>query len=133
MVTVDVATYKPLYLKTSHEYISEFNKNLDLLNQKQTDPTLIYEVFRLAHSLKSQNLIMGFVKTADLCKTLEEYFHAVKDNKIVYKSENYPIIQNAMQNVQKSIDNIDKSNIEIDLNTETTNLRTKLNLDLIDK
>ena len=74
MSDLDFATYKSLYLKTAREHISDLKNNLTLLNGKPDDKQAIYEVFRLFHSLKSQNYFMGFEKNTQLCKVLEGFF-----------------------------------------------------------
>ena len=79
-----------------------------------------------AHSLGSQNFAMGYNSTAKLCKVIE-LFLATKRN------EGNPIplgkidaILESIRWVGGSVDNIDKSNQELDLSLKSGELKTKL-------
>lgn len=130
MISIDLASYKDLYLKTTREYISELKSNLNLLNMDTTNKELIYEVFRLLHSLKSQNYFMSFTKTADLFHIMEQYFRSIKDGINTYSTDFFPQISQSISKLENSVNNIEKNNVEIDLSAELEPLKQKLNVQL---
>jgi len=77
MTPIDMSAYKDLYVETAREYIETLKKNLTLLNENTTNKEAIYEMFRSYHSLKSQSHAMGYMKTAEFCKLLEDYFQSL--------------------------------------------------------
>src|SRR3989344_5037355 len=115
MTNIDFTTYKTLYLQTAREHLSDIKKNLSLLNQTTEKQELIYEIFRLFHSLKSQNYFMGFEKTALLCKSFEGYFHKLKEGQAKYNTAVSEIILAVTDKFEKSLASIEQENKEIDL------------------
>lgn len=130
MSSVDFATYKDLYLKTAREHIADLKKNLDQLNLDLTNPKLIYEIFRLFHSLKSQNYFMGFEKTAYLCHALEKYFHTIKDGQRTYAKTISHIIFAGIHKLENSVETIERENKEADLSEEIAKLKSELTVDI---
>ncbi len=128
MISIDLSSYKDLYLKTTREYLNELRSNLNLLNMDPTNKELIYEVFRLSHSLKSQNYFMGFIKTADLFHVVEQYFRQIKDGNNNYSVDLTQTITDTITKLENSINNIEKNNIEVDLSQDIINLKGKLNV-----
>lgn len=126
MTNLDLAKYKSLYLKTAREHLSDLKKNLFQLNQNPTDQQLIYEIFRLFHSLKSQNYFMGFEKTANFCKALESFFRAIKEGERTYDPTKSQVIQSTFTKLENSLDNIEKDNKEIDLSADIISLERDL-------
>lgn len=123
---IDLATYKSLYLKTAREHVDNLKKNLELLNAEPTDKKAIFEMFRLFHSLKSQNFFMGFEKTALLCKVFEDFFRQINDGKNMYKDEFSNIISEGIEKLENSLNLIDKNNNELDLAQNIISLENKL-------
>ena len=130
MTNLDLAKYKSLYLKTAREHLIDLKKNLFQLNQNPTDQHLIYEVFRLFHSVKSQNYFMGFEKTANFCKALESFFRAIKEGKRNYDPTKSQVIQDTFTKLENSLANIEKDNTEIDLSQDIINLEEKLGVNM---
>ena len=126
MTNIDFATYKTLYLHTAREHLSDIKKNLSLLNQSTEKQELIYEIFRLFHSLKSQNYFMGFEKTALLCKSVEGYFHKLKESQAKYNTAVSEIILAVTDKFEKSLASIEQENKEIDLSSDIINLEHRL-------
>ncbi|OGK10520.1 hypothetical protein A2767_04640 [Candidatus Roizmanbacteria bacterium RIFCSPHIGHO2_01_FULL_35_10] len=126
MVHIDLATYKSLYLKTAREHVDNLKKNLELLNTDQSDKKAIFELFRLFHSLKSQNFFMGFEKTAHLCKIFEEFFRQINEGKKMYKTEVSNVVSTGIEKLENSLNLIDKNNSEPDLSPDIINLATKI-------
>lgn len=78
----DLNQYKDLYLETSHEYLQTLNNSLLKLEKAPGDPEAIAEVFRSAHSLKSQSAAMGYHQTGFLCHAVEDVFFEVKEGRL---------------------------------------------------
>ena len=128
MLNTDLATYKNLYLQTAREHIADLKKNLLLLNHNPQNQLLVYEVFRLFHSLKSQNYFMGFKSTGNYCKTLETFFRKIKDRSNLYHPAIANLIFEAILLFENSLNRIEKTNNEIDLTLEIINLEKRLGL-----
>lgn len=126
MTDLDLVTYKSLYLKTAREHVTDLKKNLTLLNANPSDKQPIYEVFRLFHSLKSQNYFMGFEKTAQLCKIFEQFFREINDGKKNYNPNLSDLILIALKKLENSFIAIEQNNNEADLAQDTISLENSL-------
>lgn len=110
----DLAAYKDLYLQTSKEYLQELNSSLLKLEKDPLDKTAIEDIFRSAHSLKSQSAAMGYTSTAFLCHTIEDVFYEIKEDKLVINSDIADVLFSAFDNLSSSIESIEKNNQELD-------------------
>ncbi len=126
MGSIDLAAYKNLYLQTAREHLSGLKKNLQLLNQDTANQQIVYELFRLFHSLKSQNYFMGFEKNAHLCKLFEGFFREIKEQKRIYDPVNSILILKAVALLENSLDLIEKESKEIDLSGDIINFQDSL-------
>ena len=130
MSHLDLATYKNLYLQTARDHLIEIKKNLTLLDANPTDKQAIYEVFRLFHSLKSQNYFMGFEQTAHFCKVFEQFFRDINDVKKIYNPNLSDLILRALKKLEDSFIVIEQSSRELDLTQDIINLETKLSFNM---
>ena len=130
MVNLDLAKYKNLYLQTARDHIIDLKKNLALLDANPTDKQIIYEVFRLFHSLKSQNYFMGFEQTAKFCKVFEQFFRDINDGKKIYNPNLSDLILRALKKLEDSFIVIEQSSRELDLTQDIINLETKLSFNM---
>jgi len=126
MTDLDLATYKNLYLKTARQHINDLKNNIAVLNLNSTDKKVIYEVFRLFHSFKSQNYFMGFQKTAHLCKVFEKFFQEINEGKKIYNPGMSNIIFDGIRKLENSLNAIDENNTEVDLVQDIINLQISL-------
>jgi len=126
MVNLDLAKYKNLYLQTAREHLIDIKKNLALLDANPTDKQVIYEVFRLFHSLKSQNYFMGFEQTAHFCKILEVYLRKINQGESIYQPALFHLILEAIIKLENSLASIEKENKEIDLSSDIISLEKAL-------
>ena len=126
MVNLDLAKYKNLYLQTARDHIIDLKKNLALLDANPTDKQIIYEVFRLFHSLKSQNYFMGFEQTAHFCKTLEVYMRKINEGELIYQPALSHLILEVITKLENSLVSIEKENKEIDLSSDIISLENTL-------
>ncbi|OGK16085.1 hypothetical protein A2774_01800 [Candidatus Roizmanbacteria bacterium RIFCSPHIGHO2_01_FULL_39_12c] len=128
MPNPDLTTYKTLYLQTAREHLRDLKKDLTLLNQTPQDQHLVYEIFRLFHSLKSQNYFMGFQNTGNFCKTLETYFRKIKDGFTAYHPAVSNIIIESIVQIENSLNMIEKNGLEKDLHFEISSFEKRLGL-----
>ena len=126
MVNLDLAKYKNLYLQTAREHLIDIKKNLALLDANPTDKQVIYEVFRLFHSLKSQNYFMGFEQTAHFCKILEVYLRKINQGESIYQPALSHFILEAIIKLENSLVSIEKKNKEIDFSSDIISLEKAL-------
>ncbi len=126
MSTIDLSSYKNLYLETGREFIVSLRKNIDTLNSDTANKAAIYEIFRSFHSLKSQSYAMGYTTTAEFCKLLEDYFHTINDGVKPYSQQLSPILLAAVTSIESSMDHIARLNSESDLTALSNSLKHKL-------
>lgn len=126
MSPVDLSSYKSLFIQTAKEFLENLKKNLNLLQQNTTDKTAIYEIFRSAHTIKGQCLMMGFPKTAELCKVIEDAFHAIHDGQKIYAQDMLSSFSEAVESLNQSILSIEQNNKEADLTENSIKLQTYL-------
>lgn len=110
------AEYKDLYVQTSKEYLQELNTGLLKLEKDPKEIAAIEDIFRSAHSLKSQSAAMGYDSTAFLCHTIEDVFYEIKEGRLEIKPELADKLFEAFDGLTESISLIEKENKEIDLN-----------------
>lgn len=113
MAPIDLSAYKNLYLESSRDYLEMMKKNLATLNSDPTNKKAMYELFRGAHSLKSQNYAMGYKNTADLCKTLEDFFQKIYEGNSEYFSSLSQSISTVLLQIENNLDHISRRNTEI--------------------
>ncbi|OGK22307.1 hypothetical protein A2866_05335 [Candidatus Roizmanbacteria bacterium RIFCSPHIGHO2_01_FULL_39_8] len=126
MSPVDLSSYKSLFIKTAKEFIVNLRRNLSFLSQNTNNKEVIYEIFRSVHSIKGQCLMMGFPKTAELCKTVEDAFHTINDEKQAFSADMMAIFSDSVNSIEQSLLSIEKNNREIDLDEENTKLQNYL-------
>ena len=84
---MDFTEYKDLFAVEAREYIQLLNENLLQFEQTPTDPDLIAEMFRAAHSLKGMAGTMGYTQLADFTHHMENLLDALRNNEITASGE----------------------------------------------
>ncbi|NMB11048.1 MAG: chemotaxis protein CheA [Firmicutes bacterium] len=84
---MDLTEYKDLFAVEAREYIQLLNENLLQFEQTPTDPELIAEMFRAAHSLKGMAGTMGYTQLADLTHHMENLLDALRNKEITASGE----------------------------------------------
>lgn len=119
----NLSQYLDLFLQTGKEYLQSLNKCLIVLEKNPQDKDAIGEVFRSAHSLKSQSAAMGFASTAFLCHTVEDIFYEIKQGKLQVTPELADLLFASFDGLTNSINQIEKDHKELDLNESAENLK----------
>src|SRR6185369_3343026 len=119
----DLSQYQELYVQTSKEYIQSLNASLLVLEKNPADKTAIEDVFRNAHSLKSQSAAMGFEQTGYLCHVVEDVFYEIKKERIRITPELADHLFAAFDALGTSLARIEKEQQEVDLSEHTEILK----------
>ncbi len=119
----DLTQYKDLYIQTSREYLQSLNEKLLLLEKNPKEKESIDEIFRSAHSLKSQSAAMGYINTGFLCHTIEDVFYEIKEGKMELTKELADILFLSFDSLTNSIDHIERENAELNLSYQAESLK----------
>lgn len=119
----DLSQYKDLYLETAKGYLQSLNNSLLILEKNPNEHEAIEEIFRSAHSLKSQSAAMGYEKTGFLCHAVEDVFFEIKENRMKVSPELADVLFAAFDSLKKSIDHIESENSEIDVSSQVEILK----------
>lgn len=111
----EFSEYKDLYLQTSREYIQSLNKSLLTLEKEPSSKEAIEEIFRSAHSLKSQSAAMEYQSTGFLCHIVEDVFYEIKQGQLQLTPELSDHLFDAFDALTDSINHIEKEDRETDL------------------
>lgn len=115
MTDEELAKFKGLYLQTAREYISDIQKNLNILKQDKHDEKAVKQIFIAAHSIRSQSFVMKHTFIAYLMTAVQKIFRAIQDKQIGITDELILNIEMSVNKVSESIDSIEKTNKELDL------------------
>lgn len=112
-MTVDMSSFKKLYLETARKLIFDYSRIRKELGEKNNS----YELQRIFHSIKGQSMAMGYTVTATLSLKLETYFRITDEKKTVLDSAIMLQLPDP-QVFLADMDSIEESNSELDLSTE---------------
>jgi two-component system chemotaxis sensor kinase CheA len=115
--------YKDLYIQTSREYIKSLNDALLRLEKDPGNKEVIEEIFRSAHSLKSQSAAMEYQSTGYLCHTIEDVFYEIKEGRLQPTAELSDHLFSAFDALTDTIDRIEKEGHETDLSQQIEALK----------
>lgn len=119
----DLNQYKDLYIQTSREYLQSLNDKLLILEKNPKDMEAIEEIFRSAHSLKSQSAAMGYINTGFLCHTIEDVFYEIKEGRMELTKELADILFLSFDSLTNSIEHIERENSELNLSYQAESLK----------
>src|ERR1043166_737461 len=119
----DMTQYLELYIQTSKEYIQTLNASLLVLEKNATDKKAIEEIFRNAHSLKSQSAAMGFEQTGYLCHVIEDVFYEIKQGRMPLQPELADRLFAAFDALGASLARIEKEQQELDVSEHIETLK----------
>lgn len=117
MTTVDISSYKKLYLETAKEYCNMLSSNYDKLSLSGFDKDALNNMYISAHSLKSESHAMGYIKMETLSGMIEKAIKDVIDNNKRLSGELLNILKETINNIQQSLKSIEAENKERDTDT----------------
>jgi two-component system, chemotaxis family, sensor kinase CheA len=74
--------YTEIFLEESEDQIEELNANLLKLEEDHSNPDIINDIFRAAHSLKSSAAFVGLYNLSDLAHKMENLLQKIREDKI---------------------------------------------------
>ena len=123
MADSTLSQYTDLYLQTSKEYLQALNHALLTLEKEPSNQTAIEEIFRNAHTLKSQSAAMGFEQTGFLCHAVEDVFFEIKQGSLQVTPELADELFSAFDGLTQSIARIEAEGTETDLSSLAEKLK----------
>ena len=128
---IDLNEYKQLYLKTASDKLSEMTDLLSAVEQRH-DPKAQADFHRLAHSIKSQSLVMGYYQLGLAGKILEALFRAVQKDQIKLDTNIFEIIKKTLNAMNQSLISIQSQQGELNLSHEIQSLEEHTKIRLLD-
>lgn len=128
---VDLNEYKQLFLQTASSKLSAMIQLINAIevNQDMQDRA---DFYRLAHSLKSQSLVMGYTQLGLAAKILEALFRAVRKNQIQLDANLILIVKQTLQAMRQSLQSIRHQQGELSLSKEVQSLEEHTKIKLLD-
>lgn len=121
MASIDLSDYETLYIKTAYEYLDAMQASIVLLNTNKDNTEAIDTLYRSAHSMKSQSLLMGYKNTGSVSEFIEHTIKGIKDGKFVFTEKIFIELKTATQKIEKAINSIEKLHKEIPLQDPIAN------------
>lgn len=111
----DIIAYKDLFIQTANDYVHQLHDALHQLAVNPTDQKAIESIHIAAHSLKSQNLAMGFESNGKLFLGIEMLFDNIKNMHKTVSSELQQALSQWIDAYTSSLEEINNTNKEKDL------------------
>lgn len=106
----------------------DLQNNLEILLQDNENVAAIEVVHLASHSLTSQSLLMGYIKTGSCSFAIEKIFKAKMEGHLSFKESTILLLLACVNKMSLSLDAVDKLNSEADLVEETRQLEAVLSL-----
>jgi chemotaxis protein histidine kinase CheA len=129
MTQIDLSSYRDLYLKTAKEYLEKLSADLELLKTNSSDSEAIADAHLCAHSIGSQSLTMQYTSTGNLARALEHFLNSVKEQQTQINQDELDTLTLGASKLAESVSSIETHNSELNLETETQNIKQKLNIE----
>lgn len=84
---MDMSQYLDIFVEESREHLQNLNTSLLELEKDPNNPSVIHEIFRVAHTLKGMAGTMGFNHMATLTHDMEDVLDALRNKRIKVSSE----------------------------------------------
>lgn len=108
MTTVDLGSYKKLYLQTAKENSESLSSNYIKISRNSLDKDALKNMYISAHSLKSKSQVMGYIKIATLSGMIEKTIKNIIDSKIRISDSSIEVIKDAIENIKLLLRNIEE-------------------------
>ncbi len=128
-MVIDISQYRDLYLKTARDLVTSMEQQINDLNTNINDKEKIYELYRSAHSLKSQSLVMGYSQLGLTNRMIEALFREIHEGKKTISNSILSLTKEAIDHIKKSIDKIQNENQEADLNADMKKLQMYISIE----
>lgn len=112
MTTVNLSSYKQLYLQTAKENSESLANNYVKISRGSLDKDHLNNMYINAHSLKSKSQVMGYLKIGALSGIIEKTIKNILANDAQIPHGLMVVIKDAIDNIQASLRNIEAENKE---------------------
>lgn len=106
--------YTELFLDEAAEHIENLNTNLLLLEKDRSDPEIINEIFRSAHTLKSSAAFVGLDALSRLAHKMEDLFQKVRDGSISVNTDLVNLLFASLDRIKQAVAVIQAGNMPDD-------------------
>ena len=100
---MDVSRYMDIFVAESQEHLDNLNKNLLLLEKNPDNKSVLYEIFRSAHTLKGMAATMGLERMAELTHEMETVLTLLKEGKIAVKQDIIDLLLSCLDDLNAMI------------------------------
>ncbi len=100
---MDTSKYKALFLREAEEHLSAIENTLLELENKETSPQSIDDLFRHFHSLKGMSASMGYEVISTLSHSLEEILDRCRKEKIIPDDNTTSVLFSGLDSLKKMI------------------------------
>lgn len=108
MATVDLSSYKQLYLETAKENGDVLSSNYVKISRNSLDKDALKNMYISAHSLKSKSQVMGYLKIGKLSGMIEKVIKNILANNTQVSDDLMAVIKNAIENIKLLLRNIEE-------------------------
>ena len=98
--------YTEIFLEESEDQIEELNGNLLRLEQDHTDPEIINDIFRAAHSLKSSAAFVGLYNLSDLAHKMENLLQRIREGTLAVNTDLVTLLFECFDLIKNVIDSV---------------------------
>lgn len=102
--------YTEVFLEESEDQIEELNNNLLLLEKDHTNPEIINDIFRAAHSLKSSAAFVGLYNLSDLAHKMENLLQKIRDGALEVNTNLVNLLFQCFDLIRYEIQEVAKGN-----------------------
>ena len=127
MNSIDISSYKNLYLSTANEYVDSLLSSCNEILQNTPDLLKVKTMHLSAHSIKSQSQVMQYTKTAVLSGLIEKILKFFLDNNMPIADDLARMIKEAAEKIKSSLALIETQDKEEDLDEITKRLEEQFN------
>lgn len=106
--------YTELFLDEAAEHIENLNTNLLLLEKDRSDPEIINEIFRSAHTLKSSAAFVGLDALSRLAHKMEDLFQKVREGSISVNTDLVNLLFASLDRIKQAVAVIQAGNMPDD-------------------
>ena len=106
--------YTELFLDEAAEHIENLNTNLLLLEKDHSDPEIINEIFRSAHTLKSSAAFVGLDALSRLAHKMEDLFQKVREGSISVNTDLVNLLFASLDRIKQAVAVIQAGNMPDD-------------------
>lgn len=102
---MDMEQYRTIFMEESRRHLETLNKGLLKLDDNPSDPNILNEIFRAAHTLKSVFSTMGYEELTELSHQIENVLVSIRNNKIQANTETIDLLRGKLEQISQSLEN----------------------------